>query len=101
MDTGQMIFVSSQLVLGAAAAFLAILLWPKIRDAAWMLVIFGVFIAYIENVYSMLKDFGIAGEEILIIGSIPLVSFILPTVRMIFFIAAFTIMIYRLSRQHL
>ena len=100
MNTGQMIFVSSQLVLGAAAAFLAILLWPKIRDAAWMLVIFGTIVAYIETVYSILNDFGITSDEILIFGSVSLISFILPTLRMLFFICAFTIMVYKQSRNH-
>jgi hypothetical protein len=99
MDTGQTVFIFSQLILGACAAFLAILLWPKIREAPWMLVIFGAIVAYIETVYSILKIFGIAGEELIILGSIPLISFILPTVRMIFFIAAFAIMVYKQSRH--
>ena len=59
MDAGQTMYISSQLVFGAAAAFLAILLWPRIRDAAWMLIIIGVIITYVENVYSILKMFGI------------------------------------------
>jgi len=100
MDTGQAIYIFSQLILGGAAAFLAILLWPRIREAAWMLVIFGVIIGYIETVYSILKIFGIAGDEYLILGSIPLVSFILPSVRMIFFIVAFAIMVYKQSRHN-
>ncbi|MCL2440238.1 MAG: hypothetical protein FWD14_00715 [Treponema sp.] len=99
MDAGQTIFVSSQLILGAVAAFLAILLWPKIRDAAWMLVIFGTIVAYIETVYSVLNDFGITGGEILVIGSVPLISFILPSIRMTFFICAFAIMVYKQSRN--
>jgi len=99
MDAGQTIFVSSQLILGAVAAFLAIFLWPKIRDAAWMLVIFGVIIAYIETVYSVLRIFGIGTSEYMIFGSISLISFILPTIRMIFFISAFVIMIYKQSRR--
>jgi uncharacterized membrane protein len=100
MDTGQTIYIFSQLVLGAAAAFLAILLWPRIRETAWMLVIFGAIVAYIETVYSILQKFGIAGEEYIILGSIPLVSFILPSVRMMFFIAAFAIMVYKQSRHN-
>ena len=99
MDAGQTIYICSQLILGAAAAFLAIFLWPKIRDAAWMLVIFGTIVAYIETVYSVLKIFGISIDDILIINNIPIVSFVLPTIRMIFFIIAFTIMIYKQSRQ--
>ena len=100
MDAGQMIFISSQLIIGAVAAFLAILLWPKIRDIAWMLVIFGAIVAYIEIVYTILRDFGIVGEEFIIIGSFPLISFILPTIRMLFFIVAFAIMIYKQSRHN-
>ena len=100
MDTGQTVYILSQLILGAVAAFLAIFLWPRIRDAAWMLVIFGAIIAYIETVYSILKIFGIAGQELIIFGSIPLFSLILPSVRMIFFIAAFAIMVYKQSKNN-
>ena len=98
MDAGQVIFISTQLILGATAAFLAILLWPKIRDAAWMLVIFGAIVAYIETVYSILKFFGISADEFLVVASVPLVSFILPALRTLFFIAAFAIMIFRQTR---
>jgi len=100
MDTGQAIYIFSQLILGAVAAFLAILLWPRIRETAWLLVIFGAIVAYIETVYSILQKFGIAGEELVILGSIPLISFILPSVRMIFFIVAFAIMVYKQSRHN-
>jgi uncharacterized membrane protein len=100
MDTGQAIYIFSQLILGAAAAFLAILLWPKIRETAWLLVIFGAIVAYIETVYSILQKFGITGNEYIIFGSMPLVSFVLPSVRMIFFIVAFAIMVYKQSRHN-
>ena len=99
MDAGQTIYISSQLILGAAAAFLAIFLWPKIRDTAWMLIIFGIIVAYVETIYSVLKIFGISADDVLIINNIPVISFVLPTIRMIFFIIAFTIMIYKQSRQ--
>jgi len=99
MDTGQTIFITSQLVLGAAASFFAILFWPKTRDAAWMLVIIGVIVTYIETVYSILKVFGIGVDDSLHIGSVPIISFILPTLRMILFISAFAVMLYKQSRQ--
>lgn len=94
-----MFFISSQLILGAIAAFLAIFLWPKIRDAAWMLIIFGIIVTYVETVYSILRTLGISGDGFLIFDSVPLVSFILPTVRALFFISAFVIMIFGLSRK--
>jgi len=99
MDAGQAILISSQLILGAVAAFLAILLWPRIRDAAWILIIFGIIIAYIETVYSILNIFGISGDEFIVFGTIPLIPFILPVIRMLFFIIAFGLMVYKHSRH--
>ena len=100
MDAGQTLLISSQLIFGAAATFLAIFLWPRIRDAAWMLIIIGTIVAYIEIVYTIVKLFGISGEDFFKIGSVPLFSFILPSLRMIFFIAAFAVMVKRQSRQN-
>ena len=99
MDSGQTVFILGQLILGALAAFLAIMLWSRTRDAAWMFVIIGAIIAYIEIVYSILGLFGMSGGDFLLIGSVPLVSFVLPLLRMIFFISAFTIMIIRQLRH--
>jgi len=99
MDTGQIIYILSQLILGAVVAFLAISLLPKTRDAAWLLIIFGAIIAYIETVYSILKTLGIAPQELIILGSIPLISLILCSARMIFFIAGFATMLYKQSKK--
>ncbi|MDR0316103.1 MAG: hypothetical protein LBH97_04300 [Treponema sp.] len=99
MDLGQILFVSSRLVLGAVAAFFAIMLWSKTRDVAWMLMIIGTIAAYIEIIYSILDMFGITGAYIPFIGSVPLMAIVLPALRMIFFIAAFTAMVIRNYRN--
>jgi len=99
MDAGQVFYITSQLILGAVAAFLAIFLWPRIRDAAWMFIIFGIIVAYIETVYSILRIFGISSEAFFTVGSVTLISFMLPTLRTLLFIAAFGIMIYRQFRK--
>jgi hypothetical protein len=98
MDSGQTVYILSQLVLGAIAAFLAIMLWSRTRNLAWMFIVVGTIFAYVEIVYSILQMFGIS-INIWIMGSVPLISFILPSLRMFFFIAAFLIMIIRHSRQ--
>jgi membrane-bound ClpP family serine protease len=100
MESGQTAYILSQLAFGAAATFLAIMLWSKTRDAAWMLIIMGTIFSYIEIVYSILGLFGIDGANLFLVGSVPLVSFVLPLLRMTFFIAAFIIMIIRHSRQN-
>ncbi|MDR2478992.1 MAG: hypothetical protein LBD48_06745 [Treponema sp.] len=99
MDSGQIVFVSSRLVLGAVGAFLAIMLWSKTRDAAWLLAATGTIAGYIEIVYSILNMFGITADYELYIGSVSLAAIILPALRMAFFIAAFLVMIIRKYRH--
>jgi len=99
MDTGQTAYIISQLSLGAAAVFFAILLWPRTRDTAWMLVIIGTILIYIETVYNVLNLFGIGVDAFFFIGSVPVITFVLPALRMLLFIAAFTIMVFKQSRQ--
>jgi len=100
MDTGQVVFVYSRLILGALTAFFAIALWSKTRDAAWMLMTIGAIIMYGEVVYSILELVGIAAGNVLFVGSVSLPAILLPALRMIFYIAAFLVMVIRQYRQH-
>jgi uncharacterized membrane protein len=99
MGIGEIVYIVSRLVLGALAAFFAIVLWSKTRDVSWMLMVAGVIAAYVETVYSILKIFGIANEELFTFGSVSLVSLILTNLPSVFFIAAFVVMIARKSRR--
>jgi len=95
MDSGQLVYIICRLALGALAAFLAIILWSKTRDPAWMLMVVGAISAYAEVVYSILELFGSPGRNLLSIGSIPVASIVLPCLPMLFFIAAFAVMVVR------
>jgi hypothetical protein len=98
MDIGQIIYLSSRLLLGALASFFAIILWSKTRDMAWMLMVAGILAAYVETVYSILNMFGITGENVLSIGTVPLASILLPNLPVLFYIAAFLVMVTRKLR---
>ena len=100
MDTGQVVFVYSRLILGALAAFFAIMLWSKTRDTAWMLMAIGAIVMYVEIVYTILELLGIAAGNILCIGSVPLPAILLPALRMVFCIAGFLVMVVRVHHQH-
>jgi hypothetical protein len=95
MDTGQIVYITSRLALGALASFFAIMLWSKTRDVAWMLMVIGTVAAYIETVYSILDMFGITMGEGLTIGSVHVAAIVLPCLRTLFFIIAFFIMVLR------
>ena len=99
MDTSQTVFVICELAFGAVATFLAIMLWSKTRDAAWMLIIIGAIFAYIEIIYSILGIFGLSDGDYFMVGSVPVISILLPLLRMIFFIAAFTVMIVKQTKN--
>jgi hypothetical protein len=95
MDTGQIVYIASRLALGALASFFAIMLWSKTRDVAWMLMVIGTIAAYIETVYSILDMFGIAMGANFTIGSVHVAAIVLPSLRTLFFIIAFFIMVVR------
>ena len=99
MNSGQEAFILCRLILGAAASFLAILLWSRTRDIAWILVIIGTIIAYVETVYSMLNIFGIGGGNILPGNLVFLSSVLLACLPTGFFIAAFAVMVARKYRR--
>jgi len=98
MDSGQIVYTISRLGLGALASFLAIMLWARTRDVAWMLMVIGIIAAYVETVYTVLTLFGIGGGNIFVIGSVPLAAIMLPNLPMVFFIAAFAVMVVRKYR---
>jgi hypothetical protein len=75
------------------------MLWSKTRDIAWMLMVIGTIAAYVETVYAILELFGITGDVVLSIGSVPLVSIVLPCLPTVFFIAAFAVMVFRKYRR--
>ena len=99
MDTGQVIYILIRLILGALASFFAIMLWSKTRDVAWMFMVIGTIAAYVETVYAILNILGISGVSILIVGSVPIMSIVLPCLPTVFFIAAFVVMVVRKYRR--
>ena len=99
MDSGQILYILSRLSLGALASFFAIMLWSKTRDVAWMLMVIATIAAYVETVHAILSIFGISGVDNLVIGSVPLMSIVLPCLPTVFIIAALAVMVVRKYRR--
>jgi hypothetical protein len=96
MDSGQIIYIICRLILGAAAAFLAIMLWSKTKDPAWMFMVVGAIATYGETVYSIL---GIFWGNNLGNSSMSLTSIVLPCLPLMFFITGFAVMVVRKYRN--
>jgi hypothetical protein len=99
VDEGQLLYITIRLVLGAVAAFFAIMLWAKTRDMAWMFIVIGIIAAYVETVYSILEIFGITGQAALTIGSVSLLSILLSNLPAVFFLIALAIAVARKYRK--
>jgi len=99
MDSGDIAFIICRLVLGAVSSFLAILLWSRTRDAAWIFVIVSAIISYVEIVYSILNLLGIISENILSGNANFIISIFLSCMPTALIIAAFTVMVLRKYRR--
>ncbi|GHV84326.1 hypothetical protein AGMMS50212_16660 [Spirochaetia bacterium] len=97
MGAGQLFYVVIRLVIGAAAACFAIVLWSKTRDIAWMLMVLGTISSYIETVYSILGLLGIT-DYMITAGSVPIAAIIFSSLPEIFFISAFCVMLKKRMR---
>jgi hypothetical protein len=95
MAISDFVLVLTKLVLGAVATFLAILVWSRTREAAWILLGSGVIASYAAIVYSALKTFGIVAEEALIVSGIPVAELIAQNLPTLLFMAAFIVFIAR------
>ena len=96
MDTGLLVYILSRLILGALAAFLAIMLWSRTRDVAWILIIIAVIAIYAAIVYDIMRFFGFEGR--ILIGSMSLMSILLPCLPIVFIIATLAVMVARKYR---
>ena len=100
MESGQAVYILSRLILGALASFLAIMLWTRTRDSAWIFAIIGTIITYAGTVYSVLNLLGIGGGSILSGDSVFNLTILLECLPTVFFAGAFAVMVIRKYRHH-
>ena len=95
MESTDFVFMMSNIVVGGITTFVAVLLWSKTRDIAWILMIVGTILYYIYIIYNVLDKFGIVGNYSPIIYGIPVVKVALSNLPLIFFAIAFIVVIGR------
>jgi len=95
MDTGSIVYLVSRLLVVAVAAFLAIILWSRTRDLAWMLMVIGTVASYADILFDLLVKFGLLDEAGFSPFGIPLGQILFSNLPYLFFAAAFIVMILR------
>ena len=98
MGTEQVIMMLSRFVLGALATFLAILVWSRTRDTAWMLIVVGTVAHYGEVVFSALETLGVVKLDFVTIGDVAVFPLVLVNLPTLFFILAFLVIVSRRMR---
>ena len=95
MAQSELILYLLKLILGGLTAFLAVLLWSKTRDSAWMSLVAGTVIGYAGIVYNLLLDFGFVFTVDFVVFGIPITSLLFTVIPLLFFILAFSLMLRR------
>jgi len=93
--SGSTLTLTVRLASIAVATFLAIVVWSKTRDAAWMLIVVGIVAGYADILYALLTEFGLAPERGPLVAGVPLLGLVFPNLPWLFFSIAFAVMIAR------
>ncbi len=99
MGVDQIITMGSRFVIGAVATFLAILVWSRTRDTAWMLIVVGTVAHYGDVVLSALETLGMVRLDQVTIRGVAVFPLILTNVPMLFFSIAFLVIVVRRRMQ--
>ncbi len=95
MNAGDIAMLVSRLAVMAVAAFLAILVWSRTRDIAWMLVVIGTVAGYADVLYSTLTRVGVIAEDAGSVAGVPLAAIAFANLPYLLFSIAFLVMIAR------
>ena len=91
MTTGTLVFIALKLLFGFLIAFLAILAWARTRDGAWIFLIAGTLVRYVELIYSILSDLEVLNPEWGYVNGFPLLSVSLTILPLAFMAAGFSL----------
>ena len=91
MRQEELVLLAVKLILGGFAAFLAIFLWSRLYDSAWMALVGGTVTGYADIVYDMLRAIGV-------VAGAPLTTLALTAMPFFFYIVAFILMLIRTKK---
>jgi hypothetical protein len=95
MSSADTILLASRLATAAVTAFLAILLWSRTRDIAWMLIVIGVIAGYADILFDLLARLGLVDESRFSPWGVPIGRVLLSNLPYLFLCAALAVMIRR------
>ncbi len=102
MVQSEFLFCIFKLILGGIIAFLAILLWSKTRESAWMCLVAASITGYASIVCDLLLKLGIIKNEVIMISGndISVYRYLAFLVPCFFIILAFLLMLVKAGREN-
>ena len=95
MTDGELVLYIIKLIINGVAAFTAVLLWSRARDAAWASISGGIAINYAGIIYSLLTDLHIVEVDRILLFGMPLTSLVFAVLSPALFITGILIMLFR------
>lgn len=99
MTAGISIWLVSRFAVAGVMTFLAIILWSRTRDVAWMLIVIGAVSSYAEVLFDLFVRMGLVDEDRLAFYGVPLARLLFSNLPYLFLAAAFIVMIARKGRH--
>lgn len=93
MDLVEVLSPALQLAVGAVATFLAILVWSRTRDVAWILVVLAVMVAYAGYVLRTLDQFGLLDTAAYEVGGVPVFELVITNLPGVLIAAGFAVLL--------
>ena len=87
----ELIIFIIKLILGGIAAFLAVFVMSKTRDASWMFLVAGFLFSYAALVIDLMIELGILEKDIIVVGGFPLIPLLAAVIPSTLFIISFII----------
>jgi len=98
MNVGLSVWLVTRFAVAGIMTFLAIVLWSRTRDVAWMLMVIGAVSSYADVLFDLFVRTGIVDEESLALFGLPLARMVFSNLPYLFMSTAFVVMIVRKSR---
>ncbi len=99
MSAGLSIWLVSRFAVAGVMTFLAIVLWSRTRDVAWMLIVIGAVSSYADVLFDLFVRTGLLNEDRLVLYGLPVARMVFSNLPYLFLSAAFIAMIVRKSRR--
>lgn len=99
MGLGDTVWLVSRFAVAGVMTFLAIILWSRTRDVAWMLIVIGAVSSYAEVLFDLFVRTGLVDEARLELLGLPAARILFSNLPYLFLAAAFLVMLFRKARR--